>query len=57
MVCASVREDNPRVSDYCTCMHLHLVHYEIFDVKHLNIYVHVCAVNDYNTAGVTKKGL
>ena len=28
---------------YCTYMHLHLVHYEIFDVKLLNIYV--CAIS------------
>ena len=27
---------------YCTCMHLHLIHFEIFDAKLLNIYV--CAV-------------
>ena len=27
---------------YCTCMHMHLVHYEIFDVKLSNIYV--CAI-------------
>ena len=33
IVRASVREDNPRASVYCTIMHLHLVHYEIIEVK------------------------
>ena len=28
---------------YCTCMHLHLVDYELFDVKLLNIYI--CAIS------------
>ena len=52
MVCASVREDNPRalasglspvhthshtITFYCTRMHMHLVHGEIFVVEHLVI--------------------
>ena len=52
MVCVSVREDNPRASEsgllptqmhepyiapIMSCMHLHLVHYEIVDVKLSNI--------------------
>ena len=50
MVCAYVREDNPRdlasglcpvhTHNYtitcCTSMDLHFVHCEIFDIKHLN---------------------
>ena len=42
MVCASVRDDHPRALNShhtLTCLlhqHLHVVHCEIFDVKHRN---------------------
>ena len=83
MVCASVREDNPRalarglsfvhmhktmqLRSYCTSMHVHDVHCEIFDVTSIKGAIIVfrehsgsvveCVTRDRETAGSSLTGV